>query len=204
MWSVAERSIHKDSKKVRPAIKLLCEDTQLVKIEKNACEIVRLPQPMPNVCLFPLMLPRMRFVLVVLSLALWLGGLTFYAGVVVPVGTQILGSVEQGFVTQKVTNWLNLIGSVVLLVLLWDIRAQRTRIKLAAFILMFCCQAALFLLHPQLDALLDAENRVVSDSVAFYGWHRWYLIVTTVHWAAGAVYLGAMVGPGASQVESTA
>ncbi len=125
----------------------------------------------------------------VLALAFWLGGLTFYAGVVVPIGSQIHGSVQQGFVTQEVTRWLNLIGVGVLAILLWDIFRQRTRLKLAAFFVMAGCQLALFLLHPQLDALLDADNRVVLDSTSFYAWHRWYLIVTAALWAAGLVHL---------------
>ena len=39
----------------------------------------------------------------------------FYGGVVVPVGGRILGSeTEQGFITQAVTNYLNLAGAVCL------------------------------------------------------------------------------------------
>ena len=46
-----------------------------------------------------------RQFLVMSAVALWLGGFTFYALVVVPTGTDVLGgSVEQGFVTQAVTR----------------------------------------------------------------------------------------------------
>src|SRR5258707_15304973 len=45
------------------------------------------------------------------AFAVWLGGLTFYALVVVPVGTQVLGGpVAQGFVTQAVTVRLNFVA----------------------------------------------------------------------------------------------
>jgi len=37
--------------------------------------------------------------------AVWWGGLCFYAIVVVPIGTEVIGAVEQGFNTQQVTRW---------------------------------------------------------------------------------------------------
>lgn len=44
---------------------------------------------------------------------IWQGGFMFYGGVVVPTGAAVLGSeVEQGFITQSVTNYLNLAGGV--------------------------------------------------------------------------------------------
>src|SRR5580700_10244682 len=53
-----------------------------------------------------------RFLLLV-SIAFWQGGFMFYGGVVVPVGAAVLGSeVEQGFITQAVTNYLNGAGAV--------------------------------------------------------------------------------------------
>jgi hypothetical protein len=48
--------------------------------------------------------------MVVLALAGWWGALTFYGAVVVPEGTEQLGSQTQGLVTQQVTRTLNLIG----------------------------------------------------------------------------------------------
>lgn len=135
------------------------------------------------------MLTRARHILVLVALAIWLGGLTFYAGVVVPIGTGVLGSIEQGFLTQQVTRWWNLISVGVFVILSWDIFCERSRLRLSAFALMLACQIGLFLLHPQLDALLDASTFSISDSDAFYRWHRWYLLTTTLLWAAGMTYL---------------
>jgi hypothetical protein len=60
--------------------------------------------------------PLMRrsiFILSTLVWALWWGGLTFYASVVVPTGARILHShTKQGFITQEVTNWINVTGMV--------------------------------------------------------------------------------------------
>ncbi len=135
------------------------------------------------------MLDNLRRILVVLALALWIGGLTFYAGVVVPVGSQILGAVEQGFVTQQVTSWLNLIAAAGCVILAWDTYQARTRSKLIALALLVLSQTVLFLLHPQLDALLEPARRVVNESETFYSWHRAYLWTTAVQWLAGVVYL---------------
>jgi len=46
-------------------------------------------------------------VFVLLLFAVWWGGLTFYAAIVVPIGTELIGASEQGFVTQQVTQWHN-------------------------------------------------------------------------------------------------
>ena len=54
----------------------------------------------------------------------WWGGLCFYAVVVVPVGTELIGSVEQGFITQRVTQWHNAWTGLFLVFLL--IKATRT------------------------------------------------------------------------------
>src|SRR5262245_19686193 len=58
-----------------------------------------------------------RRMILLVALMFWQGGFMFYGGVVVPVGAQILGSeTEQGFITQSVTNYLNLAGAVCLIV----------------------------------------------------------------------------------------
>ena len=47
----------------------------------------------------------LRRFIVLVALCFWQGGFTFYAGVVVPVGTDVLGSsLKQGFVTRRVTR----------------------------------------------------------------------------------------------------
>ena len=85
--------------------------------------------------------------LAVVSLALWIGGLSFYALVVVPVGTDVIGGTEQGFVTQRVTGWLNWIGVASLAVLLPSVR---TRWMLATWAVLVLTLIALFALHPVL------------------------------------------------------
>lgn len=130
------------------------------------------------------------------SFTIWLGGLTFYALAVVPTGHQVLRSkVRQGFITQRVTQKLNWIGAVTMLLLMAEVVARRERsgwwrTGCASWLAMSGLLVALFQLHPHLDALLDESSRAVVDDDRFYALHRIYLLLTTVQWLAGAVHLG--------------
>ena len=139
-----------------------------------------------------------RRILATLLLALWFGGFTFYALVVVPTGHQVLGSkVRQGLITQLVTQRLNALAGVTLAALLWQLVASRgaggstgsRRVAWISWAVLAVSLAALVLLHPLMDALLDAPRRVVLDDDRFYSLHRVYLIVSTVQWLAGLVCL---------------
>ena len=57
---------------------------------------------------------------VTVSLVVWWGGLTFYAAIVVPLGIEQFGGVEQGLLTQRVTVRLNVAGTIVGICLLAD------------------------------------------------------------------------------------
>jgi hypothetical protein len=133
-----------------------------------------------------------RTTLVAGSLALWLGGVAFYATVVVPAGAAVLGShAAFGLVTRQVAHGINALGSAVALVLLLNlvVRAPRpARALWVTWILIAICQGSLFLLHPWLDALLDADTGHVVDPEGFYLRHRVYLLTTTLQWLAGAVH----------------
>jgi hypothetical protein len=128
-----------------------------------------------------------RFLLLV-SIAFWQGGFMFYGGVVVPIGAIVLGSeLEQGFITQSVSNYLNLAGGVCLV--LWGLgiwfEAGSPRIKRACWALWFLITAALGLLvglHVQMDPLLDVTNRTISDEGRFLGLHQAYLTTISIQW----------------------
>src|SRR5579871_1207813 len=67
-----------------------------------------------------------RRYLVLTALMFWQGGFTFYAAVVVPIGTaQLGGATEQGFITRHVAWYLNVAGAVALVILAWDAAATR-------------------------------------------------------------------------------
>jgi hypothetical protein len=140
-----------------------------------------------------------RFVFVS-TMAFWLGGFAFYTGVVVQVGAAVLHShTRQGFITQQVTFWLNIVGVISLALLLAHLLLSRfanRRIRnLLAFlwILMGIMQAWLFFLHPHMDRLLDSTARVIIDDDRFELLHTTYVWSATALWTVGVLYLFVMV-----------
>jgi len=130
-------------------------------------------------------------------MALWMGGFTFYALVVIPTGEKVLGGIRTpGFITQQVTGWLNLIGVPALAILLWNVVAARRGPHfpgrswlIAAWYVMVAMQLTLFLTHPVMDRLLDPESRKIHDLDRFEFWHQIYLIETTIQWTAAMLYI---------------
>jgi hypothetical protein len=133
------------------------------------------------------------------SLAIWLGGFTFYSGVVIPILHEQLGSpLETGLVTQRVTVVLNQVGMVVstlgwmVFAVEWlgGVPARGSR-KLAASMLLVMTASllALLILHRMLDGrLADGEMK------GFYPLHRVYVWVNTIEWAAGMLLLAVWGG----------
>src|SRR6516225_1840497 len=105
--------------------------------------------------------------LVVMALLFWQGGFLFYASVVVPVGQEELGSHRrQGFITRKVTNYLNLAGAVALGVLALDLAAHdRSRWRRAtrglSWLGMAVTLAGLATLHWYMDDWLEPATRSI-------------------------------------------
>jgi hypothetical protein len=140
-----------------------------------------------------------RRFLVVQALMSWQGGFLFYAAVVVPTGTDVLGSFEQGRVTRHVTDVMNAIGAVTLLVLAWDQWANAEpgwcrRARWAVWAVLAAGLVALAVVHPVVERLVDfgAEGRV-HDYRAFYFWHRVYLYVSTAQWVGAIGYIALML-----------
>lgn len=125
------------------------------------------------------------------ALALWLGGLTFYALFVIPVGTERWGSVEQGMLTASVTVRLNWIATVaILLIAIESLRVRRRWFGFGAALLIGL-QVWLFLLHGQLSerlVLATGEMRESAGSLSFYDTHRIYLLVTAAQWLLGCLF----------------
>jgi len=140
---------------------------------------------------------RMRFLrrfLVLAALMFWQGGFVFYAGVVVPIGTEVLGSAqEQGRITRRVAVWLNWTGAAALVPIGWDALADRRnpwarRGRIATWLVMAGGQIVLFCLYPRLDAMFDPEALHISERRLFRTLHRTYLWTSTVQWIAGVSY----------------
>ncbi len=144
----------------------------------------------------------LRRYLVLIALMFWQGGFTFYAAVVVPVGTAALGNstLRQGFITRRVTVWLNHTAAASLAVLAVDLllsrdpSRRRRWARRSLWLFMVACQVLLYRLHGPLDDLMQAKGLIILDREAFRPMHRLYLWTHTFQWAAGLVYVGLMLG----------
>ncbi len=121
------------------------------------------------------------------AFAVWFGGFTFYAAVVVPDLHEALGGMETGEISRRVSFVLNAIG-VAAVALGWlRVAGDRegregwrgwTRIGLLAATTALLL--ALIALHRHLGARLDAGGSLA----AFRPVHEFYLILSTAQWAA--------------------
>jgi hypothetical protein len=146
------------------------------------------------------MLTLLRRFAVIAALMFWQGGFVFYAAVVVPIGTQLLGGAkEQGFITRRVAEQINLAGAVCLLPMALDVATAadpcrwRRRLRWLSWLGMAAFLIALFWLHPQLDRLLSPDDETihrVADRPTFRTLHRWYLWIISAQWGLAVVYMG--------------
>ena len=134
--------------------------------------------------------------LIMVAVVVWLGGFTFYAAVVIPTAHDVLGThLEVGFITQKVTHWLNLGGGLTMLALaanIWLLKRSGVsglRPLVITWSILVSSLIILLVLHPHLDIFLDGTEHEIAHRVDFYAWHRVYLIVATIQWCAAVVHL---------------
>jgi len=138
----------------------------------------------------------LRRTLLLLALMVWQGGFMFYGAVVVPVGAEVLGSHrEQGFVTQSVTNYLNVAGAVALVLWGWEEAARNgvvsgRRRRGVGWAVLVVLLGVLAWLHLRLDRLLVADDFHIIDGLAFRRLHQWYLILSTIQWLGAVVLTG--------------
>lgn len=122
-------------------------------------------------------------VFLLLVWAAWWGGLCFYAVVVVPIGTELVGSVEQGFITQRVTQWHNGLSWLFLVCLLIEAGRRRSRKLWVIAAMLAIIDIALVVWHARLTAMMDFKHQGVPSS--FYAQHAIYLWITAAEWLLG-------------------
>lgn len=128
-----------------------------------------------------------RNLLKIITLSIWWGMFTFYAGIVVPVGMKVLGShTQMGFVTQEVSKYLNVLSLIVFLMYAYSLRSNEfSEDVLIEQIMSFSLigfQILLCVIHFFLTNLLDFKQHIILNSEKFYVFHRVYLIIETLIW----------------------
>jgi hypothetical protein len=123
----------------------------------------------------------------IITLCTWWGAFMFYAGIVIPVGTHLLGShTAMGFITQKVTIYFNVFSLLIFLFYAYCLKNEEIiKDKLIEEIISISLigfQLLLFLLHNYQTNLLDFKNHAIINRENFYLLHRIYLIVETMIW----------------------
>jgi hypothetical protein len=140
-------------------------------------------------------------VLAVLAWALWMGGFTFFTSVTLRVGHKVLENYSEfGFVTQMVTDRLNVIGLVAVFLLIlhlashWRLLSPVPRIWLAtSWSILAITLGVMFWQHNQIDALIDLQQRTVTDHQTFNVIHSHYKMTATFQWIAAVSYLVVML-----------
>lgn len=120
---------------------------------------------------------------VVFLFAVWWGGLTFYAAIVVPTGSEQIGATEQGFITQQVTRWHNALLTAMTICLLIEAWRNNRWPLWAVVCGLAVIDAALLYLHQQLSEMINLRDQSIPDG--FYSEHAIYLWLTTIEWAVG-------------------
>jgi len=129
-----------------------------------------------------------RRYLFVLTFAWWMGGLTFYALVVIPTAEQVLGNHrEVGFITQRVTIWLNLLlGN---LIADWRFARRWPRYGLiGTWVVMLVSHLGLFIAHSWVTQALDLSHHRIPDFSAFELRHGVYEGLVTIQWVAALIH----------------
>lgn len=124
------------------------------------------------------------------ALTTWWGGLTFYAAVVVPLGSARFGAAEQGMVTRDATQWLNAMAVAAALGMgyaAWTNPAGRRFGPLLTAVLLAATTGLLAALHLELSRQINPATDEPLEATRFYHWHRAYLLTTTVQWIAGLI-----------------
>ncbi|MEO1523854.1 MAG: hypothetical protein AAFX06_00380 [Planctomycetota bacterium] len=135
-------------------------------------------------------------ILLLFVFALFWGGLTFYTGFVVRVSHDVLPDlIDGGLITQRVTVLLQYLGLVSAALMLMNSLQLLRNARVYGIILLVLTSilllslVGLFLVHGQLDAVIDVEAREILDRDAFTIGHRRYNQLTAVEWIACVIYV---------------
>lgn len=128
------------------------------------------------------------------TLSIWWGAFTFYAGIVVTVGMQVLDlPIAMRFTTQQVTVYLNIFSLIIFLIYAYCLNSEEvTESSLVEQIIAISIigfQLLLFLLHFYLTDSLDFEKHTIINQDNFYLLHQIYWIIETLIWMVVSILI---------------
>lgn len=139
-------------------------------------------------------------ILLLLMFSMFWGGLTFYTGFVVRISHDVLSDpMDGGLITQRVTRLLQHLGAATVILMCFNHRQitkqlpQYRRILALLTVILGTSVIGLFLVHSELDAVIDIASNEILDREKFDQGHRYYNQITTVEWLTSLVYLGVTV-----------
>jgi hypothetical protein len=126
------------------------------------------------------------------ALMFWQGGFMFYGAVTVPIMRARLGAgPDRSLITQQVTQWMNLAGTLAILAMfadLWASPLERKRWRWIAWLAMALPQPIVIFLHRELSRQMAAASFHSSELSGFLLWHRAYLLCNTIQWLGGLAF----------------
>jgi hypothetical protein len=132
---------------------------------------------------------------------MWIAGFTFFTSISLRVAHKILEvGHDFGFVTQIVTERINLVGIIAVTLLALHLFLHRSEIGRPRLItMMFTCLTLMFTLgtqihmHGLLDQLIDVQAREVLDNAAFGPIHDRYQMYASIQWGVAIIHLALML-----------
>jgi hypothetical protein len=110
--------------------------------------------------------------LLFVAFAFWMGGFSFYFGVVVRIGDTVVGRTEQGFITRQITWWLNIAGLVAIGLMAIHLFFHRSWLLLLSLLAVSVTHGWLMFRHSQLEAILDPNSMSILDAPRFAVLHE--------------------------------
>ena len=146
------------------------------------------------------MLLYLQRVVTTFAVTLWFGGFTLYTAYIVRVGSRIVGGVPQGYVTQQVTDMLNVLAAIMVGAVIVDIAASwrgtskwMRSLQCTAWLVMAVSLVGLIIVHNMMDALLDPATLAKPDHDAFSPLHQGYQMISTFQWFASLAYIAQLL-----------
>ncbi|NQZ55930.1 MAG: hypothetical protein HRT88_00425 [Lentisphaeraceae bacterium] len=139
--------------------------------------------------------------LLIIFLSIWFGGFLLYSSVVISAAHKVLKDhTLVGLITQQVTNSLNVLGVITVVLLIIDFLVNKavklTRFSVIQSLLLLIIGGgllALFIIHNQMDSYIDIKAQDVVEWRQFYSLHKVYLIISTVQFFATLIYIPMML-----------